>query len=232
MFSAMFDENKKLRIYIPTLIFLVAAVITSFFVMQFSALQQEQVYPLIAEAYGNDFVAYFKNMVSAQSTVVIATSSISIFIMPFIIALVQSGVVMLICKAFFKSEMLFKRFYAFMLYVNMVSILGSVLTVALGVLVTDSAANIFALGILMDYTPTSFAYNFLSSITIFSILEYVLIFIGINYYAKLEKAKGQIAAVICIAIMLLGTAGMALMSTGNPVDQYRTIYEMYEKSNQ
>lgn len=230
MFDAMFDEDKKLKTYIPVLFFLGAAIVAMFFFGKYSVLQSELIYPLLAEEYGNGFVIWYKQNMSNQSVLSSIFGGIGIFISPFIGAFLNSCLVVLVCNVFFKSEIKFKRFYVFSLYVGIISVVGGVLSMIMSVL-ASTGTNVFALSMAMDYNPTSFVYNLLSSISIFSILEWILIFMGIKYYAKLEGNKGKIAAAICIAVMLAVTAGFALMATGNPAEgfQFKIAFDAFEK---
>lgn len=224
----MFNEDKKLKAYIPVLVFLATAIVTIFFYGKYQVLVNEQLYETLAGEYGVGFVTWVKSAVSETNPVFTTLSGcVSMFVSPFILALYHAAIIMLVCKLFFKSEIKFQKTYVMMLYIGCAEVIGSLLTIITSVLI-GSASNVFALGSFMAPDNSSFLYNFLSSVTLFSIIQYVLMFIGVSSYAKLEGNKGKIAAAACIVIfVLLTVVSAALAGGGMASGVYDQLYDTY-----
>ncbi len=195
--------------------------------MPFTSKLEQVVYAeqsiIFVERFGSDFLN-FSQMPSSIETLGTAYYLITFVggLIGFVIAILYMTIVLKILTAFFRGTAKFKQYFSMISHTAIISSIGGLISTIVSVAIS-STLNVTSLAAVFmpNGNFTMIEYNFLSAITIFSIWEFVLIFIGVKEINGFSKVKAAVLVCLLFVISMAIMAGISYI----PVMSYDAIFQ-------
>jgi len=212
-------QNIKSYPVIASMLFLVMglSLFTTPFIGRITEITTNKMSEIMLIRYGQDFLSFIESTQSAtqataSSATTIITAALAMLIIYPIMCFLKALVLFIITKIA-RGEAKYRQYASLYAHVLIISVIGTLLTtpimVAMGTLldVSSLAAVFMPNG---DFSMLSF--NILSSITLFSFLEIILVGIGVKVLNGFSNTRAIVSVALMFTLTVLFTAVMSGVS--------------------
>lgn len=171
----------------------------------------EQQALVFTERYGPSFYEVYQMQQAKQLTGVLNyVTTFGISLVGVLIAIVFDAILLIILTKIFKGTAKFLQYVSMLFHISIISAIG-LLVYYIGIVVLKTSLNITSLAAVLmpNGNLTVFLYNILSSITIFTIWKYFLVFLGVKITNGFNAVKSAVIAIISFLIALITAAILA-----------------------
>lgn len=203
------DIKESPKFILPFIYVFVVTVITKIIQRPMIELQQQEIQNLYLERYGVDiFSLSQKGLINSNS---IVTNVFGSLIGLWVVWLISS-VFLLIVSKILKGKSTYKQLLSLVIHAGMLTSTLTLIATPVDLLLNRSS-TVFSLSVLYPGgNMTSFLYNILSAMTLFSIWAVIFKGMGLYILNDFSKKKGYLASVFLYIFSILFAAGSASMS--------------------
>jgi len=209
----LMQNIKEYPVIASMLIFVMAlSLLTLPFMSRITELSQNMISEIMLARYGQDFLSLLETQSANISTTSLISAIVGVII-AYPIACFLKALVLLIITKIAKGGAKYKQYASMYAHVLIISALsGLIITpimIAMGaILDVSSLAALF----MPNGNISMMSYNLLSSITLFTIIEAVLVMIGVREINGFSNTKAIVTVLIMFALSTVFTAAMAGVS--------------------
>jgi hypothetical protein len=203
------DIKESPKFLFPFIYVFVVTVITKILQRPMIELQQQEIQNLYLEKYGVDiFSLSQKGLMNSNSIVV---NIFGTLIGLWVAWLISSAFLLLISKIL-KGEATYKQLLSLVIHAGMLTSTLILITTPID-LILNSSSTVFSLSVLYPGgNMTSFLYNILNSMTLFSIWAVILKGMGLYILNDFSKRKGYLTSIFSYIVSTFFAAGSASVS--------------------